>query len=425
MTRGGLPALLYHLRRVAAVAVDNPAESDAHLLGRFVDSRDGLAFEVLVRRHASLVWNVCRRVLHDDANAEDAFQAAFLTLVRKAHTIGRRASLASWLYRVAYRVAVGARRQAARRSAREVPVMDHHWTRPGDDAAWRELRSALDEEVCRLPEKYRAPVVLCYLQGVSNAEAARRLGCPSGTVVTRLAWARRRLRKRLTQRGLSAPGGLLTAALLGRAEAAVVPPRLIDAAVRASLRLASGATASAAAGAALRLSRAATGTFSAARLKFAVVVAASVALAGGALALCGRGTGDASSPTAVAPSESAAARPEADKVVADEPGGAPDEAPPPGGEEGPRRNKLLGFFERADAAKRTVTFLADNGGALESRTLPVAAGAPIARYGLPARLSDLKFGCKMKLFLSADGSKVVEIRAKDDDPGDTPRKRPR
>src|SRR5690349_8813136 len=143
MTRGSLPALLCHLRRVAAVAGDNPGESDALLLGRFVDARDGFAFEVLVRRHASLVWNVCRRALHDDASAEDAFQAVFLALVRKAHTIGRRASLASWLHRVAYRVAVEGRRQAARRSAREVPVMEHHLTRPGDDPAWRELRSVL------------------------------------------------------------------------------------------------------------------------------------------------------------------------------------------------------------------------------------------------------------------------------------------
>src|SRR5262249_14444946 len=163
--------------------------SDADLLGRFVDSRDGFAFEALVRRHASLVWSVCRRVLHDDADAEDAFQAVFLTLVRKAHTIGQRTSVASWLHKVACRVAVEAGRPAARRSAREVPVMEHHSTRQGDDAAWGELRSVLDEEVSRLPEKYRAPVVLCYLQGISNAEAARQLGCPSGTVVTRLAWA--------------------------------------------------------------------------------------------------------------------------------------------------------------------------------------------------------------------------------------------
>src|ERR1051326_1374938 len=125
MTKGGLPALLALLRRaVPAEGIDLGADAD--LLGRFVDSRDGFAFEVLVRRHAPLVWNVCRRVLQDHADSEDAFQAVFLTLVRKAHTIDRRASVASWLYKVAYRVAVEARRQTTRRSAREVPVMEHH-----------------------------------------------------------------------------------------------------------------------------------------------------------------------------------------------------------------------------------------------------------------------------------------------------------
>src|SRR5262245_3514074 len=188
MKKGGLPAILCHLRRAVSVEGGDPTGGDADLLGRFVDSRDGLAFEILVRRHAPLVWNVCRRVLHDGADAEDAFQAVFLTLVRKAHTIGRRASVASWLHKVAYSVALEARRQAGRRSAREVPVMEHHLARPGEDAAWRELRPVLDEEVCRLPEKYRAPVILCYLQGKTNAQAAHELGCPTGTVVTRLAW---------------------------------------------------------------------------------------------------------------------------------------------------------------------------------------------------------------------------------------------
>src|SRR5262245_590882 len=123
MTKGGLPAVLSHLRRVVPADGGISSAIDADLLGRFVESRDGLAFEALVRRHAAMVWNVCRRILRDDANAEDAFQAVFLTLVRKAHTIGRRASVASWLHKVAHRVAMEAGRRAARRSAREVPVM--------------------------------------------------------------------------------------------------------------------------------------------------------------------------------------------------------------------------------------------------------------------------------------------------------------
>src|SRR5262245_11701942 len=99
MKQGGLSTMLCHLRRALDVAMDQPAGRDADLLGQFVDSGDGLAFEMLVRRHASLVWNTCRRVLRDDADAEDAFQAVFLTLVRKAHTINRRTSVASWLHK--------------------------------------------------------------------------------------------------------------------------------------------------------------------------------------------------------------------------------------------------------------------------------------------------------------------------------------
>src|SRR5262249_62035585 len=106
---------------------------------------------------ASRVWVVCRRVLHAHPNAEDAFQAVFLTLVRKADTIGRRVSVASWLHKVAYRASLEARRQAARRSAREVPVMEHHLTRPGDDAAWRGARSGLPRGLCRAPAKDTPP----------------------------------------------------------------------------------------------------------------------------------------------------------------------------------------------------------------------------------------------------------------------------
>src|SRR5690349_6154127 len=112
MTTGGLPAVLRYLRRAVPADGGDPSSSGAERVGRFVDSRDGLAFEVLVRRHAPLVWNVCRRVLRDESDAEDAFQAVFLTLVRKAHTIGRRTSVAGWLHRVACRVAAEARRWA-------------------------------------------------------------------------------------------------------------------------------------------------------------------------------------------------------------------------------------------------------------------------------------------------------------------------
>jgi len=435
MTKGGLPAILRHLRRTVAVEAGDSSASDADLLGRFIDSRDGIAFEAVVRRHASMVWNVCGRVLHDEADVEDAFQAVFLTLVRKAHTIDRRASVASWLHRVAYRVAVEARRQAARRFAREVHTMEHHLSQPGDDAAWRELQLVLDEEVCRLPEKYRAPVVLCYLQGRSNTEAARQLELPSGTVVTRLAWARRRLRKRLTQRGLSVSAALLSGGIIQRAEAAVVPQRLIDVTLRSSIRLASGATAAAGAetATALELSRAVTGTISAAQVKFTAVIAASLVIAGGAAALRGRlpdGDPQPHPPATTLPqSDEVAARPGADALgierVGNEPNVAPEDETARPGDDDARKTKILGFFERANVAKNTMTFLTPDGAALESRTLPVAAGASITRNSKPLRLVDLKPGYTLKLWLSADGSQVIEIRIKDGDFGDMSRKKAR
>jgi RNA polymerase sigma factor (sigma-70 family) len=407
MTKGGLPAILRYLRRTVPAEGGYASECDADLLGRFVDSRDGHAFEVLVRRHASMVWNVCQRVLHDEANADDAFQAVFLTLVRKAHTIGRRGSVASWLHRVAYRVAMEARRQAARRTAREVPVMEHHLTRLGDDAAWGELRPVLDEELCRLPEKYRAPVVLCYLQGMSNSEAARELGCPSGTVVTRLAWARSRLRKRLTQRGLSASAGLLASGFVQRIEAAALPPFLIDTTIRTSLLMAADETAVVAAHAAtaMSLSRAATSAVSVVRVRFAVAAAACLALVGGAASI--RERWEASEPpvrTAAAPAARPDTSPFNPELTEDEPNRSLDEDLPP---------KILAFFESADQDKITVTIGGKGGAVLERVTLTVAADAEITQISKPLRLADLKPGSQLKIILSADESKVVAIRVKD------------
>jgi hypothetical protein len=291
--------------------------------------------------------------------------------------------------------------------------MEHHLTRPGDDAAWRELRPVLDEELCRLPEKYRAPVVLCYLQGRSNAEAARELGCPSGTVVTRLAWARSRLRKRLTQRGLSASAGLLAAGLLQRAEAAAVPPWLIDATVRASLSVAAGQTAAVAAHAAtaMSLSRAATSAVSVARVKFAVAAAACLALVGGAASL--RERGNAGEPTLH--TATATARPVASALnpepIENEPNPGPDEDPPP---------RLTAFFERADQAKITVTFR-HRGAVLDTVTLPVAADAMITWNDKPLQLADLKPGWLMRIMLSADESKAVAIRVQERESHDVSR----
>src|SRR5262245_38323589 len=221
-----LTAVVTHLRRVAGAA-DATGVTDAQLLERFQKHRDEVAFELLVRRHERLVLGVCRRVLRNADDADDAFQATFLLLVRKAASIGRREALAAWLHQVAYRVALRANDDLKRRARRQSPGVDPA-TLPGREAdpaeqALRDLGPVLDQELSKLPEKYRAAVGLCYLEGCTYEEAAQRLGCPRGTVSIWLTRARELLRTRLARRGvvLSVAG---LAALLGR-QAAGAPGR--------------------------------------------------------------------------------------------------------------------------------------------------------------------------------------------------------
>jgi RNA polymerase sigma factor (sigma-70 family) len=226
--------VLRHLRWAARPPGTAEAE-DWRLLDRFLDERDETAFETLVRRHGPMVLGVCGRVLHDAHAAEDAFQATFLVLVRKGRALHRRERLAGWLHGVAYRTACKARTTSARRRARERQAEVRLETLPADDAVWCDLRPLLDEELNRLPERYRLPVVLCYLQGRTLTEAATDLGWPPGTVAGRLARARDLLRKRLTGRGVTLAGALPA----GRMTEAL-PARLLAATLRVARALAEG-----------------------------------------------------------------------------------------------------------------------------------------------------------------------------------------
>src|SRR5438445_10406628 len=199
---------------------------DEILLERFVTLGDEAAFAALVRRYGRLVLSVCRRVLRHEQDAEDAFQATFLVLVRKARSIDKRSAVGSWLYGVAFRVAAKARRMAQRRAG-QVRALPDKPVAPNEDAGWHDLRSVLDQEIYRLPARYRAPVVLCYLEGKTTEEAACQLGCARGTVLSRLARARARLRPRLTRQGLALPTGTV-AALLARDAQAAVPQTLTE-----------------------------------------------------------------------------------------------------------------------------------------------------------------------------------------------------
>jgi RNA polymerase sigma factor (sigma-70 family) len=207
---------------------------DGQLLERYVREGDEAAFAALVQRYGSLVLGVCQRVLRDSHAAEDAFQATFLVLVRKAGSLDRRGPIGNWIYTVAYRTAVKARANAARRRIRETRALPMPAEQTMDSAAWQELRPLLDEEINRLPEKYRAPLVLCYLQGKTNEQAAHELGWPTGSMSRRLAQGRELLRKRLVGRGFLLSGAVLGTLLTSNASAAV-PGSLAATTVKAAM----------------------------------------------------------------------------------------------------------------------------------------------------------------------------------------------
>ncbi len=208
----------------AVVRVADTRTPDADLLARFTANRDGAAFEELLRRHGPLVWAVCRQLLPHHADAEDAFQAVFLALVRSAGSIRAGRTLPAWLHAVAVRVAAKVKRAAARRRQREQRAAVPEADRPVPDAAWVGLMTAVHEEVQRLPDAERTAFVLCDLEGVRQPDAAARLGWPLGTLSGRLCKARQRLLDQLTRRGIAsgvlALGGL--AASAGSVPAALV-----------------------------------------------------------------------------------------------------------------------------------------------------------------------------------------------------------
>jgi RNA polymerase sigma factor (sigma-70 family) len=216
--------------------------SDGQLLDRFVERREEAVFEAIVRRHGPMVWGVCRRLLRDHHDAEDAFQTTFLVLARKAASVREREKLGNWLFGVAHQTAMKARVMRARRRGREgqVPDMPEPVVMPDD------LRNAvaetLDQELSRLPDKYRIPIVLCELEGMSHKEASEQLGWPIGTVSSRLSRGRSMLARRLSRPGMSLSGGSLAVLLAQESASASMPTRLIGPTARAaSLYAASGA----------------------------------------------------------------------------------------------------------------------------------------------------------------------------------------
>ncbi len=229
----GLRQLLDHLQQAGG------GLTDGQLLGRFVATRDEASFAALVRRHGPMVLGVCRRVLHDGHDAEDAFQATFLILARKAGSVVQRESLGCWLYQVAYHTALEASEAKARRRARERPMNDvpHPVMAPAESTDWLPL---LDRELSRLPEKYRAAIVLCDLEGRTRKEAARLLKVPEGTLSSRLATGRQMLAKRLAASGVALSGGALAVALSQGVASAQMSASLLNCTVKSAALVAVG-----------------------------------------------------------------------------------------------------------------------------------------------------------------------------------------
>jgi RNA polymerase sigma factor (sigma-70 family) len=244
MAHSSLQNVLRFARRMAE-AGQGSTSTDAELLKHFSIHNDDLSFAHLVERHGSMVWGVCRRILNHAQDAEDCFQAAFLVLARKAGTLQKDASLGAWLHRVAYRLALRSKATAARRQTEEGRAAAMNPVSCEREESWQELRKLIDQELEHLPQIYRVPLVLCYLEGKSNAEAAKELGWPLGSVKGRLSRGRDLLRKRLQKRGLTLAGAALVALLTERAASAAVPGILLMSTTTAATAFAIGETMSA------------------------------------------------------------------------------------------------------------------------------------------------------------------------------------
>jgi RNA polymerase sigma factor (sigma-70 family) len=240
MANRSLHPLLHYLRRLKSGKAGDSALDDRQLLHCFLTQHDESAFTALVQRYGTMVWGLCARRLGETPEAEDAFQATFLVLIRKAASLCGPQQLGPWLYGVAYRTALKLQGQGARRAARETPLPEQIAAN-GPDPIWSDLRPILDEEIHRLPAKYRLPVLLCYLQGLSSEEAAQRLGCAKGTVFSRLSRARDLLRRRLVRRGVDVSAGALAAVMAESTVLRAAPSlALREITIRTSLLFAAG-----------------------------------------------------------------------------------------------------------------------------------------------------------------------------------------
>ena len=271
------------LTRLREAASHTEGRSDVELLRAYVSANDQAAFAALVRRYGPIVFGVCRRVLQDTQDAEDAFQAVFLVLARKAGTLRNGEALSCWLHGVSYRIAMSAKRDSIRRRRHESRATPRA-NPPAWEVGWRELQAVLDEEVEQLAPTYRAAFVLCCLEGLSKAEAAGRLGIKENTVSSRLARARKQLQERLARRGITLTAVLAALAVSG-AGRATPPLRLVQTATTAASQLGAGTLVTGLSARALSLAEGVTTTMLSTKVKLASVLLLLGALGTGLVAL--------------------------------------------------------------------------------------------------------------------------------------------
>jgi RNA polymerase sigma factor (sigma-70 family) len=233
MATSQVSEVIRHLRRTVLLR-DAAVQTDGQLLEGFISRREEAALTVLVQRHGPMVWGVCRRVLHNYHDAEDAFQATFLVLVRKAASIVPREMVVNWLHGVAHQTALKARATAAKRKARERQVTEMPDLETRQDHQLDDLQLLLDQELSCLPQKYRVVLLLCDLEDKTRTQAAQQLGVPEGTVAGRLARARVMLAKRLARHGLAVSGGAVALAISNNAASACVPAPLLMSTIQAA-----------------------------------------------------------------------------------------------------------------------------------------------------------------------------------------------
>jgi RNA polymerase sigma factor (sigma-70 family) len=331
--------------------------TDRELVERFAGG-DGEAFAVLVRRHGAMVLGVCRRILGHEHDAEDAFQAVFLVLSRKAAALRRKEAVGPWLFGVAHRLALRARQKGRQRREREARLAERVPAEGPDELTLREARAALDEELAQLPERDRGPLILCYLEGLTRDEAAARLGCPLGTLKSRLERARAVLQKRLARRGLGLPA-TLSALLLAGGSTAGVPPALFTDTIKVASLFAAGRAATGAIPVrAVALAEGVLETMTLTKLKIALGVLAVVAVLGAsAAALTQQVPTDKPADPPAKEKPVAAVKPAEPPVTPEE---APDEEPadPPAApktEAATLPTTVTGVVVAVDTAKNTVT----------------------------------------------------------------------